>query len=349
MSAYKKSITVWLLGFLTVLAVINIFNSVLMWQYFEDATLLFRPFIIDQFIGYLQIDHYFWMSVAASFILLGFTAFAAYRGDINLIKFMRQQSGVLDKIIQAFRVNLKSHEHLEAHIDTAKSELSTNIDNFRGELSGSVMQQEVIVRNMDANIDILKKKLGNDLRKEIKSELKSAMSKQEEVVKKMKSLSSSLKKAKVDLADIKKGLLTLETALVLPKPKISFESSPAELKGVGPQITKELEAIGINDVGAFLITDPSVIGEYTHLTPEKASHLQGTVQLLMIPDIDDIDIELLEKVGVTNRKELAAQDPFELNIKMLETVKSSEGDKLLLKYEKPSLEEVLTWVRIAKF
>ena len=76
--------------------------------------------------------------------------------------------------------------------------------------------------------------------------------------------------------------------------------------------------------------------------------MQGIVRLLMIPEIDEIDVELLEKVGVTNRKDLASQDPFELNIKLSEVAKAFYKDGKIKESKKPTLEEVLSWVRLAK-
>ncbi|MFQ5759242.1 MAG: DUF4332 domain-containing protein, partial [Candidatus Bathyarchaeia archaeon] len=121
-----------------------------------------------------------------------------------------------------------------------------------------------------------------------------------------------------------------------------------DVKGIGPRLAEELEAMGITNVGEFLTADPAVIDKKSRLTRETAERLQGTVQLLMIPGIETTDVELLEKAGVTNRKELAERDPFELCKKLTEVAKTYVEERKISESEKPTVEEVLSWVKLAK-
>jgi nucleotidyltransferase/DNA polymerase involved in DNA repair len=147
---------------------------------------------------------------------------------------------------------------------------------------------------------------------------------------------------------MKTRLETLETALALPQPKMTSQSNIRDIKGIGPRLAEELKVTWITNVGDFLTSDPAVIDEKTRLTRETAEHLQGAVQLLMIPGIRKTDVELLEKVDVTNRKELAKQDPFELTRKLAEVAKTYVEMRKISEAEKPTIEDVFSWVKLAK-
>lgn len=77
--------------------------------------------------------------------------------------------------------------------------------------------------------------------------------------------------------------------------------------------------MGITTVDEFLIADPSAIGRQTRLSPDQAERMQGTIQLLMVPEIDDTDVELLARVDVANRKDLADQDQKRI-VEVIETI-----------------------------
>ena len=67
----------------------------------------------------------------------------------------------------------------------------------------------------------------------------------------------------------------------------------------------------------------------------------------MVPGIDENDAGLLEEAGIIGRRELASQDPVQLSRMIGEVVKAnapgrpSEGGK-------PTIEEVSSWIRLAK-
>lgn len=73
--------------------------------------------------------------------------------------------------------------------------------------------------------------------------------------------------------------------------------------------------MGIANVGEFIMADPVNIAEKTRVSHKVATNLQANAQLLMVPGIDQNDAELLEKVEITTRRELADQDPIELSRK----------------------------------
>ncbi len=316
-------------AFLTILAFLNVFNSAMMWLQNGD-TFLFTPYLIGQYIGNMLVTHYFWISVTIGFILLGCTVFTAFRlENVEVINTINAQKRTLDKLFEAYRTNLKSHEHLEKYIEdtTLKSQ-----EHFEMYVDDTALKSQDLKKHIDSFVINMSR----------------VLKKQDAIVKRVERLNKTIKIVKNDLTDLKKGFQSLEAELLLPNPTITFESSPEQINGIGPRITKELEAIGITNAGDFLFADPAIIGDKTSLSQNQAERYQGIVQLLMIPNIGLSDVELLKNAGVTNKKELAAQDPFELNVKLLNaSTEFTKGGKHP-NYMKPDIRKVLYWVRSAR-
>ena len=340
---YKKGAAVWIFGFLTILSFSNVFNSVVMWLQ-NGGDYLFTPYLIDPFISTIPVKLYFWISVAIGFVFLGCASFTAFRTETEIIKTIKAQKRTQEELLGAYRTILKSHEHLEVHVKNAslrsQEQVEASVENVGVELSAALSKQNTVVKSVGQLSNALDKHMHN-----VGVELSAALSKQNTVVKSVGRLNKTIEKVNKDLADVKKGFQSLEDALLFPDPKITAESSTMEINGIGPTITKELEAMGIKNAGEFLFTDPSIIAESTHLSRDQAEYLQGMVQLLMIPGIDETKVDLFVNAGVTNRKELAVQDPFELNVKLGKVYVTNEK---YLKYKKPTFGEVLSWVRTAK-
>jgi hypothetical protein len=57
---------------------------------------------------------------------------------------------------------------------------------------------------------------------------------------------------------------------------------------------------------------------------------------------------LLEEAGVTNRKELASQDSLELGRKINDIFKVYVAEEKMSEAEKPTIEEIDSWIKFAK-
>jgi len=106
--------------------------------------------------------------------------------------------------------------------------------------------------------------------------------------------------------------------------------------------------MGITSVGELLLTDSKSIGAKTRATPEMAARMQGRAQLLMVPGIDDNDADMLMDVGISSRNELARQDAFELGRKLNRVARTYIEEKKISEAEKPTIEEISAWIRLAK-
>jgi predicted RecB family nuclease len=76
--------------------------------------------------------------------------------------------------------------------------------------------------------------------------------------------------------------------------------------------------------------------------------LQATAQLRMIPSVDENDAEMLVDAGITSRRELADQDLVQLSRKISEIAKTYIEEGKVSKEENPTIEEISSWIRIAK-
>jgi predicted RecB family nuclease len=155
-------------------------------------------------------------------------------------------------------------------------------------------------------------------------------------------------KQRDEIVEIISKLERLEDKFVKPKPELTSQSTPEEVRGIGETTGKELRAMGITNVGELVLSDPAVIAEKTGMSEKMVEKLQGRAQLAMVPGAKEKDLILLEEVGVTNRKELADQDPFELGRKMNVIFEAYVKEGKLSEAEKPTVEEIDSWVRFAK-
>ncbi|MGD8506473.1 MAG: DUF4332 domain-containing protein [Candidatus Bathyarchaeota archaeon] len=366
MSAYlKKGIVVWILGFLAFLAFLNAFNASLLWT-LNGSDYEFDPYLIGQFTGRMQVKLYFWISVVASFILLGCTAIMAFRKpplDPDLIEMLATVDSHIatnktaleegleasNKSIRNIGTNLQEGMEAQKRANEKSFEtLSTGLQRMGEEMLDTLEKQQKAIQKVSRELPPAIETRIDGVGKEVLATL----ARHEEVIRRVGRSSNrsarTIEKVTADLAEMKTGLKNLETALALPQPKLASDSSPKDVRGIGPRLAEELETMEITNVGDFLTADPAIIDEKTRLTRETAERLQGTAQLLMIPGINKTDVELLEHAGVTNRRELAEQDPFELSRKLSEVAKTYVAEEKISESEKPTIEEVLSWVKLAK-
>ena len=106
--------------------------------------------------------------------------------------------------------------------------------------------------------------------------------------------------------------------------------------------------MGITSVEDLVLTDPAVIAEKTEMSEKMVEKLQGRAQLALVPSVGERDLVLLEEVGIMNRKELADQDPLELGRKINGVFDFCVEKGKISEAEKPTIEEIYSWVKFAK-
>lgn len=158
----------------------------------------------------------------------------------------------------------------------------------------------------------------------------------------------AVKKYLTELTGIRKKVEKIEKELTPRKPKLTSQSKTTSLKGVKPSLAEDLWGIGITNIGGFLATDPMIIAQKSGKPPETITNLQAMAQLMMVPGINEKDAELLVKVGVTSRRELTNQDPVQLFKAVVGIAKAYVESGKMSARRVPTIEDVSSWIRLAK-
>jgi predicted flap endonuclease-1-like 5' DNA nuclease len=351
----NRGIAVWLSGFATFLAILSSVSIALL-LITEGQGAIVRPYLIGDLIGDLSVELYLWISVVTTFILMGITCLIAYRKqapDPEIIKMLLKVGG-----------NLAA---LRKTQEASTTEIAEQIDysrkvngKFFGKVSSDIEEagKSTIAQfeNQDKNIKKTRKDLNSALEKisnEVMEKIITDLKKQEIALIGIRHLSeedsTTLKNQQQEFDEIKNRLETIEENMVFSaKAKLKSYDNPEEIKGIGPALGKELKDIGIESVGDLLTTDAITIGENTRVSQEMAENLQAMAQLMMIPGIDANDAELLIESGIKTRKELATQDLMQLSRKISEKAKIFLDQNKISNDEYPTIEEISSWIRIAK-
>jgi chromosome segregation ATPase len=209
-------------------------------------------------------------------------------------------------------------------------------------------EQETVSKGVAVNFD---EKFGPqiaDIRETVArqlSEVENAVAQQEQ---RQKKTATTITKQKTELAGIKSKLEKLEIDLSKPKPVLTSQSNVEKIKGIGPKTGLGLKEMGITNVGDFITADTKAVAEKIGTAEKNVEKLQNEAQLLMVPGLNKKDILLLEQVEITDRKSLAQQDPIELSKKINGIFRANVEKGKVSEEDKPTIEEIDSWVKFVK-
>lgn len=350
----KRGVAVWISGFLTFLAALSSVGAVILWAR-GDLTIPWLYFV-DDIIGELQVETYFWISITATFIFLGLTCIIAYRKlppDPEIVKMFVKVGGnlaSLKKTQEATATELA--ENIENNRRTSQElfkKANTNLDDAKQETFALLEKQEnTMLRVRRDTVSAIEKKVG-----ETREEILGALKKQEATVREAGRLSkqgaTAIKRQKAELEDMRTSLKKMEEEMMPPQPRLKSQDNPEEIRGIGPRLGEELSAIGITNIGELIVADPAIVDEKTRVSKDMAERLQVVAQLLMIPGVDENDAELLVDAGVASRRDLADQDLVPLGRKIGEIAKTYIEEGKMSEDEKPTIEEISSWIGKARY
>lgn len=350
----KRGITIWILSFLAFLAGLNAFNAVIMWTLNGIDTMV-QPYLIGDLIGPIKVTTYFWTSITTTFIFLGLTSIIAFRKlppDPTILETFAKIEENLATNRRTLEDNLIANrsalESTRMDLLELFTKFNKNLDNARKEILDTMQKQEETAQKIrEELLSAIETKI-SDTRQQIIGALQKQVEITQKVERSNKKLATTIKKQIAELTDVRTRLEKMEKELTPPKPRLTSLSKPEEIKGIGPVLGEELRAMGITTIGELITADPATIDEKTRASREIAERLQATAQLLMVPGVDENDAELLKEAGITSRRELADQDPIQLSKKMGEVAKTYIEQGKISESEKPIIEEVLSWIRMAK-
>lgn len=353
--AVKRGVAIWISAFLTFLAALGSFITVVYWVV-EGPNFYIQPYLVGDYIGQLRIEEYLWISIGATFVFLGLTCIIAYRArhpDPEIVKLFitlggnlatlrRTQESTAAEFSDKLENNRRSTEQLF-------NKTETNLGNFRKDLFDALEKNEKDVQKVRRDlVSKIETKVG-ETREEMLGLLKKFGMAMHEVQKLSKQEAVTMKEQRTGLEELADRLKKMEDTLTPLQPRLKSQDDPEEVKGIGPRLSKEFKSLRITNVGELIVADPVIIGEKTHVSQENAERLQAIAQLLMVPGVDEGNAELLLEAGVTSRQELAAQDLVSLSRKIAELVGPYVKEGKIPKDEKPTIEEISSWIKMAKY
>jgi len=347
----KRGVAVWISGFLTFLAAINIVNAVMLWRLAGPYSII-TPYLVGDWIGNMQVGTYFWLSLAATFVFLGLTSVIAYRRlppDPAVVRMLVKLGGHLSATKKTVETAQKD---LYDGLETSKiareqifKKTNENLENTKQEmLDALTMQGKTMEKAWKGALSTIEADLSN-VRKELLGRLDKQVGAFEKVKRASQQNTKNVKRQTESLADVQSKLQKIELELTPPQPVLTSRKDLEEVSGIGSGLGKELRSIGLTNVGELIATDPAIIAEKTRPSPEMVENLQQKALLMMLPGIDETDVRLLKEAGVTSRKELAEQDPILLSRKIEEVAKDYVEKKKISRDEKPTIEEISSWIK----
>ena len=350
----KRGITVWISAFATFLAILSSFAMVIL-LINEGAGSIVKPYIIGSIASNLSVESYLWISVTTTFIFLGITCIIAYRKQPpkpEIVKMFLKVGGnlaALRKAQEASITEMADQMEYERKVNHKFfNKVNSNFEETNKETLALLAEQRKTIKK--ARLDMIStiEKKTDETGEKLSADLK----KQGTVMIGVKRLSeegaTALKKQRAELEDIKLRLGRIEGNMVPTQAKLKSLDEAEDIKGIGPALGKELSGLGITSVGEFLTTDPVIIGEKTRVSQEMAENLQAMAQLMMIPGVDANDAEILIDAGIKSRRELMDQDLIQLSRKVGEIAKIYVDQGKISKDEYPTIEEISSWIRMAR-
>jgi len=314
----KKGTATWLLGFLTLLAVFNVFNAIIKLNG-TDPIANFK--ILDITLGNLNAETYLWISIILTFMLLGATSFSIYRG-------LPTDPQVLQRIA-------KVEENLTLNANMLEN---TQIGFFKKFEENEKASNEIFHK---VNLSF------EDMRQETSVSLSKQREALENMEKESRKNAEAFEKQARELMDLKKKIAKIggET---LQKPKLTSQSQIERLRSLTPQLAAKFDDMKVTKIGELLAADSVSMAEKVSESPEKIAHMQAMAQLLMVPGIDEKHAELLVKVGITSRRELANQDPIQLYRGIVRIAKTFVEQGKMPARKTPTIEDVSSWTKQAR-
>lgn len=321
MTSGRKGKATWLLGFLTLLATFNVFAAIFQLNLNGgDSTANFK--IFDITLGSLDTELYFWASIVATFVFFTATSFSFHRGLPADPRVLQR----LNKVEEDLTFNTNMLEN-------------TQIGFFR-KLEENEKANEEIFRKISINVEDMKK------------ETLGSLSKQEEALLTIEGENrkniETIRKQATELTGLKKKIEQIGKEAPSQKAKLTGGTKLEKFKNVPPRLATKLNGIEITNVSEFLAADSDTMAEKTAESVERIARMQTEAQLLMVPGIDEKNAELLAKVGINSRRELADQDPVQLYRGIAGIAKTQVIQGKMTVRRVPTIEDVTSWIKQAR-
>jgi predicted flap endonuclease-1-like 5' DNA nuclease len=370
---------IWALGFFSFLSGLNAVTAIFL-AIRSGIESDFQPYLIGTITGPVPIYYYLIASIVATLLFLGGTAAKvvtelsnkALLHEINskandlkggqkleqsLLESLKSRVFLVDESLDAGKRDMmKKFDEQDKEIKTVHTNLSNRFDSKLASASNGIgkqvgdgfNEQAEMLKEFHASLvdrfDTRLSEVSEGLTRRI-AKMEGNMQKYSQRVKKS---TMAIEKQQSEIANMKMHIATLEEEFVQPKPQLTSESKTEDVRGIGENTGNELREMGITNVGELVVTDPKAIAEKTDMSEKTVEKLQGRAQLQMVPGINEKDLILLEEAGIMNRQDLAKQDPIDLGKKINAAYKIYVAEGKLAEGEKPTIEEIDSWIKFVK-
>lgn len=369
-----KGVGIWILAFFSFLSLANVINATLMW--FDPnlgPTGTFVPYGLDFLV--IPVYIYFVVSIVATLVFLGGTSHQlvselsnaeeiyAINEKANRLENGQQTQQKLLEGIQA-RVFLvdegleRNRKEYAKALETQKQEINQSLE------SGHQEQQKILdavqgrVFLLEDGLKAVKKGLTDQgevikgLNAKLLDKLSPQLTEMQNSLAKLEQRDSktaaAVTKQNVEIAEISARMERLENEIAKQKPLLTSQSKLEDVKGIGEGKAAELKEIGITNVGDLIMADPKVAAEKMGSSERTVEKLQGRAQLSLLPGMKEKALFLLEELDIVDRKSLAEQEPIELSKKINAIFKVNVASGKVSEGDKPTIEEIDSWVKYVK-
>ena len=368
--------TIWILSFFSVLSGLSAIHAIILWINLGIDG-IFQPPLIGGLTGGIPIWAYLLISIIATFAFLGVTSakVVSELSNKDLLNEINAKANTLEsgqklqqKVIESLQARVflvdesldgmrkevakafgkQGEEIKQVHADLA-NKFDSELADVKGEMARQINAQREEIKKINANLANLFTKNLAEVRDETARQLGKIGNTMARHDQRNSKNAKAILKQMGEIAAIKLTIEKLEDELAkMPKPELTSQSNIEEVRGIGETTGNELREMGITNVDELVLTDAAAIAEKTDMSAKMVEKLQGRAQLAMVPGVKEKDLVLLEEAGVTNRKELANQDPLELGRKINGIFKVYVEEGKVSEAEKPTIEEIYSWVKFAK-
>jgi hypothetical protein len=370
---------IWALGFFSFLSGLNAITAIFL-AINVGIENNFQPYLIDTITGPIPVYFYLIASIIATLIFLGGTSVKvvtelsnkALLHEINakandlkggqkleqsLLESLKSRVFLVDESLDAGKRDMmKKFGEQEKEIKTVYTNLANRFDSKLASASNGI--EKHVGEGFNEQAEMLKEFHSSLVDRfdtglsEVSDGLTRRITKMEDNLQRysqrVKKSTMAIAKQQSEIAEMKIKLATLEDEFIQPKPQLTSQSKTEDVRGIGENTGNELREMGITNVGELVLTDPEAIADKTDMSVKTVEKLQGRAQLQMVPGINEKDLILLEEAGVMNRQDLAKQDPIDLGKRINVTYKVFVDEGKLAEGEKPSIEEIDSWIKFVK-
>ena len=330
----KKALTVWVFAIFMFIAVLGTLHAWILWQTqgITVVTFLSVP---------MEVTNYFAAALLTSFSFIGAVCYVVFNSE--------------PLELPLYRLSRDFEEKLEVK----NEELMNSTDEALTKLGLRGFQLKETIQTLQNNVEKMETRLKESEEKHEKI-LDTSQKKLVNMERKLDGIQtipnelSGLKKRLQILEGVERNLKVIqgivEKSDSVSKPYLSSTEDICILEGkiLKPGTVNQLKLNGIEKVEDLLLKSPVEIGLTKVMSENEAKSLHGVLQFLMIPGIKHKDAVLLLKSGVNSRQELALQDALSLGARVSKTAELYVKEGKIKESEKPTLEEISSWIRWAK-